>query len=426
MRSAPNPLLLADAGYYGTLAAARTLGREGVPVTVIDPSRAAPALWSRHVTRRLRCPPFGDLERVTEWLAGFGEASPGHVVLATSDDVSFALATHRAELSKHMVIGQPDLASLIRILDKGRLLDDARAVGLDVPDTWLPQSDADVDRVVREAGGPLVVKPRTQVLLATHGKGAIVDGPPSEMTAAYAHFRRRNRYGQALASRFPEATWPMLQRYHAQAMDGIYSLAGFRARTGDGFAVLAANKVLQRPRRLGIGLCFEEASVDAGLADRVRRLCERVGYFGIFEVEFIREGERSLLIDMNGRLYNQVAFDVARGLPLPQLAYAEALDQRDEVTRLLERAHAVLGGSARGFCNRFGLEVLVAAKRVTGRMSQEDARRWRAWCDERDGGLVDAVADRDDPRPMAFEVAAQLYGYLRHPLSFVRTIALDG
>jgi predicted ATP-grasp superfamily ATP-dependent carboligase len=428
MSPAPHPLLLADAGYYGTLAAARTLGREGVPVTVIDPSRVAPALWSRHVTRRVRCPPFADVERVTEWLARFGETSPGHVVLPTSDDVSFALATHREELSKHMVIGQPDLTSLIRILDKGRLLDDARAVGLDVPDTWLPQSQADVDRVVHEARGPLVVKPRTQVLLATHGKGAIVDGPPSEMAAAYAHFRHRNRYAPAFASRFPEATWPMLQRYHAQAMDGIYSLAGFRARVGEGFAVLAANKVLQRPRRLGIGLCFEEAPVDPDLAERVKKLCERVGYFGIFEVEFIREGEgeRSLLIDMNGRLYNQVAFDVARGLPLPQLAYAEALDRRDEVARLLEGAQPVLRGSARGFCNRFGLEVLVAAKRVTGRMSQDDARRWRAWCDERDGGLVDAVADRDDLGPLAFEVAAQLYGYLRHPFSFVRTIALDG
>jgi D-aspartate ligase len=218
----------------------------------------------------------------------------------------------------------------------------------------------------------------------------------------------------------------MLQRYHPQAMDGIYSLAGFRDRAGGGFAVLGANKVLQRPRRLGIGLCFEEAPVDAALADRVRRLCERVGYFGIFEVEFIQDGARSLLIDMNGRLYNQVAFEVARGLPLPQLAYAAALDHRDEVGKLLERAKSAHDRIPRGFCNRFGLEVLVAAKRVTGHMSPADVKHWRAWCNEREGRLVDAVADRDDPRPLAFEVAAQLYGYLRHPLSFVRTIALDG
>jgi hypothetical protein len=218
----------------------------------------------------------------------------------------------------------------------------------------------------------------------------------------------------------------MLQRYYPKAMDGIYSLAGFRDRSGEHFAVLGANKVLQRPRRLGIGLCFEEAPVDAALAEGVRRLCERVGYFGIFEVEFIREGDRSLLIDMNGRLYNQIAFDVARGLPLPQLAYAAALDDHDEVARLLPSEDRRGEEGARVFCNRFGLEVLVGAKRLTGRMSRDEAARWRAWCDERDGGMVDAVADRDDPRPFAFEVAAQVYGYLRHPLSFVRTIALDG
>jgi D-aspartate ligase len=426
MDCARTPVLLADAGYYGTLAAARALGRSGVPVTVIDPSRSAVALWSRHVARRLRCPPFGDLERFVHWLARFGESNSRNVVLATSDDVSFALALHRDLLADRMVIAQPDLASLIRILDKGRLLEDARAAGLDVPDTWLPQSEDDVARAAREADGPLVVKPRTQVLLAGHGKGTIVDGAPSAVHAAYRSFRRLNRYGPALSSHFPEATWPMLQRYHPQAMDGIYSLTGFRDPDGKSFAVLAANKVLQRPRKLGIGLCFEEAPVDGALAEGVKRLCARVGYFGIFEVEFIREGHRSLLIDMNGRLYNQVAFDVARGLPLPQLAYASALGRHDEVAELLSKVPHARPEGMRGFCNRFGLDVMVGAKRLTGRMSRDEAARWHTWCDERRGGMVDAVADPDDPRPYAFEVAAQVYGYMRHPVSFIRKIALDG
>ena len=341
--------------------------------------------------------------------------------------MSFALALHRDWLADRLVIGQPDLVSLIRILDKGRLLEDARAVGLDVPDTWLPHCDDDVDRAAREADGPLVVKPRTQVLLTTHGKGTILNGAASDIRAAYSRFRRLNPYGLALSSRFPEATWPMLQRYHPRATDGIYSLTGFRDSSGERFAVLAATKVLQRPPKLGIGLCFEEAPVDAALAAGVRRLCERVGYFGIFEAEFIREADRSLLIDLNGRLYNQVAFDVARGLPLPLLAYSSELNRPDEVARLLQGSNdAGDSGGPRGFCNRFGLEVLLGAKRLTGTMSQSDAARWRSWCHDREGRMVDAVADWDDPRPFAFDVAAQVYDSLRHPISFVRKIALDG
>ena len=420
------PVLLGDAGYYGTLAAARALGRAGIPVTVVDPSRAAPTLWSRHVGRSLRCPPFSDVEAFTRWLARFGESNPGHLVLATSDDVSFALAVHRDRLEGRVLLYQPELESLIRILDKGRLREDALAVGLDVPDTWLPSSEADVERAAREADGPLVVKPRAQVLLDTHGKGTVVDAVGGRLRDAYARFRQKNSYGALLVSRFPEATWPMVQRYHPEAMRGIYSLAGFRDRSGAHFVVLGANKVLQRPRRLGIGLCFESAPVDVALADGVKRLCERIGYFGIFEAEFIRVDGRSLLIDMNGRLYNQMAFDLARGLPLPQVAHAAALGRDDEVERLLGPAKHLTEDGTTGFCNRFGLEILIGAKRLTGHMSREEAAEWQAWCAARDGGLVDAVANRDDPVPLAFEVASQLYGYLRHPFSFVRTIALDG
>ena len=53
----------------------------------------------------------------------------------------------------------------------------------------------------------------------------------------------------------------------------------------------------------------------APLAAAVARLCRGLGYFGAFEVEFLREGERRMVIDFNPRFYGQMAFDVKRGLP---------------------------------------------------------------------------------------------------------------
>jgi D-aspartate ligase len=421
--TARTPVLLCDASYYGTLAAARALGRSGVRVTAADPSRASPALWSRYVARRIRAPRHSEFHVFTAWLLRFGDTEPRHVVYPTSDDVSFALAANDAEVRKRFLLYQPPLEALMQVLDKGLLVDHARAVGLDVPETWLPETEADVERIARGSTAQLMVKPRTQVLLRTHAKGAVGDAETGGVVGAYRDFIANHRHDDALAKRFPDATRPLIQRFHPEAADGIYSLSGFRDHTGAHFVALAATKVLQRPRRLGIGLAFEGAPVDPALAAGVERLFDRIGYYGVFEAEFIRAGGQSLLIDMNARFYGQLAFDVARGLPLPQLAYAGAIGDDVEVGRLVREIPESSGSHA--FCNRFGLEVLVGAQRLAGVISSDEARRWRVWCASHGENLVDAVADSDDPKPLAFEIAQHLYGYVRHPRAFYRMVAVD-
>ena len=51
----------------------------------------------------------------------------------------------------------------------------------------------------------------------------------------------------------------------------------------------------------------------------VRRLCRELGYFGIFEVEFLWFDGRWAAIDFNPRLFNQIGMDIRRGMPLPLL-----------------------------------------------------------------------------------------------------------
>ena len=417
---AKRPILLCDAGHYGTLAAVRVLGRERIPITVVHAQRAAPALWSRHVTQRVHCPPIVDVERFAEWLIRFGEQQPGHVIYATSDELCFVLSLYREELAKSFALYQPEFAVIARILDKGELLASARAVGMDMPETWLPETEDDVERAAREADGPLLIKPRTQILLTTHTKGEMAPTGARGLRAAYTRFVRFNTYGDAIRNKMPAAMRPMLQRFYPEAMEAVYSLTGFRDRSGRHFTVLGANKVLQRPRNLGIGLCFEAAPVDPDLAAKAARLVERIGYYGAFELEFIRVGERWLLIDYNPRFYNQLALDVARGLPLPQLVYSAALGQDDEVGRLMAGIPGSRANATYAFCNQISLNVLLGAQRIFGAMSPEEVARWRDWCASRGSRLVDAVADSDDPLPYLAEVTKQVLELVRAPRIFWR------
>jgi D-aspartate ligase len=420
-----HPALLCDGGYYGTLAAARMLGRNDVTVLVADCNMLAPALWSCRVARRLRCPPAVETERFVSWAHTVGRRHSQPVIFPTSDDVSLVLALHRRELERDFRFYQPDLDTVLDLLDKSRLAQVVRAAGLDMPDTWVPGNLRLAEEVIRNQTGPLLIKPRTQSLLNTHSKGTIVLGGREDSVRAYADFSRRNVLAPWLAARFPDWTLPMIQRYHPEAVNRVYSIAGFIDRGGRNMAVRAAEKVLQLPSRLGTGLCFQSAQVDAGLALGLQRLLQRIGYFGVFEAEFIRLPGRSLLIDINGRLYNQLAFDVARGLPLPTLFYEGALGNDQAVAAAIAAAAKGDSTGPQAFCNRSRLAVMLRLRRILGKMPRQEVRRWEEWYEADPLSVIDAVGDPSDPWPRRFDLLLQLHSYVRHPRAFLRNTGYD-
>ena len=217
---------------------------------------------------------------------------------------------------------------------------------------------------------------------------------------------------------------PMLQRYHPEAMKKIYSLSGFRDMSGSHVVMQAALKILQQPRHLGIGLCFEEAEVIPDLAQQTIWLCERIGYYGAFELEFIVAQGRMLLIDFNGRFYNQLAFDIARGMDLPGMVYAGATGATEELERLVSRVPLRDKEQPLVFCNGFGLSLSVAAQQIFKKMSREEATHWLEWRKTYEGRVVDAIHDfLDDPLPAVFDIASRVGQYMRYPRKFLGDMA---
>ena len=419
------PILLAAADYHGTLAAARALGRAGVPVEIAESRWLVAGRWSRYVSVHRDAPGLDEPAAFMRGLLALGERQPGRVLYASSDETAFLYALHRDQLARHFRLYQPPVETMYALLNKHRLRAEAAAVGIDTPQTWLPGEDGDLSHLPDEVRFPVLIKPQTQILYFPHPKGAVVPDHAS-LPQAYAAFAARARHCEALLQYDPEARRPLLQAFFPHAADGIYNLAGFIDESGELFAVRASRKVLQRPRRLGVGICFESAALDGDIAGRIAALCRRVGYHGVFEVEFVEEGDRLLLLDFNPRFYGEMAFELARGLPLAQIAYLAALGRRDELRRAMENARAAEDGPARMYVNRFQLEVQLRAQRLAGRISRDEARGWRERLRTTNGEVVDAVLDRDDWRPAVVEVASHLYSYARHPRAFLHQVVLDG
>lgn len=417
------PVLLTMADYYGTLAAARCLGRAGVSVTMADPSFVATARWSRFVDRRLRCPPVLDPKAFIAWLLEFGRRERGFVLTPTSDDMAWLFSLHRDALAHWFRLYQPPVETIVRLLDKRKLTEAAKTVGLDIPRTWFPADDAELAEVAREAHFPVLLKPVTQVLFEKRCKGERV--LESSALAERFHGFDAACYCPELLRSDPSITRPMVQEFYSEAAQSIYNLSGFVDHTGELFAARAGVKVLQRPRRLGIGLCFEEAEVHPELVAGVKALCRSVGYFGVFEVEFIQFDGRFLVIDFNPRFYSQMAFDVDRGLPLPLMIYNAALGDWAAVERLVHKANAPIRNERRVYTSRFVLEVMLRAQRLSGALSRNEVYGWRRWFAAHRAAWTDAVIDRGDILPAIVDVANTLFAYARHPRGFFRHMVLN-
>ena len=422
----PSPASLLFLGdYYGTLAAARCLGQHGVHVRLADESRFSRTAASRFVRDFHRTPPVADAQAFLAYLLE-GGALAGSVLHPASDELVFLFAQARDALAAHYTLFMPSLDSICRILNKERLHEACVKVGCPVPRTWCPKGEHELDAIVTEAaaaGVKVLLKPKTQVQLRSGQKGAeIPDG--SDLATSFRTFVADNPYGEELVAHDPDVVWPMVQEFMPGAAQGIYSVAGFA--TEDGRVVArASRKILQRPRRLGIGLCFEAAPLEPELVRTIGALCKELGYAGIFEIEFVDHEGAPRLIDFNPRAYSQMAFEIERELPLPYLHYLSAVGNLAERDRLLDQAEAwqARDPGNQVYTHSLLLE-LVEAGQIASKLARGSQREdWLGWMRSHRGRLTDAVRAPGDPGPVLVDAAQLARQFVRHPRSFLRSLS---
>jgi D-aspartate ligase len=410
-------VVLTSAYYYGTLAAARSLGERGIPVIVADYVRLGPALWSRYVTRRVLSPKDRPMERFMDWLLDFGRSEPGHVLYATRDDHAWAFAEREKELRECFRVLTPPFATVARLLDKRTLYAACTDAGLVTPWTGFPRCLADVEDMAGDAPYPVIIKPRTQVGF-TLRKGVIA-ASARELSERYAEFVRSDRHDVALLQSNPDVEYPMVQEFCGAYP--MYCMSGYCDPRRNLFVTRAARKLVQWPRQAGIGICVENTTVDQVLAQRVVRLCELTGFYGVFEAEFVMRGDVPLLVDFNPRFFGQMGFDAARQLPSAYLVYLAAIEDFARLEQEVELARSWRAPGRMLFVDRTALAVAGIADWMVGRSAPEltlpkNGQRDSTW-------VIDFSADERDWVPGFLDRTIQVERALRHGLDVLRTAA---
>lgn len=427
MGSSVPPVLLTTPTFNGTLAAVRCLGKRGIPVTIAGDSRFAPARWSRYVTRSLTCPSPFEPERFMDWLVAFGKREPGHVLYPSCDDLAWLFAHHANELKPYFRLYQPPAKTVLELLDKKALSLRCAEVGVPNPHTLFPGNVDEARSLAEQVGFPLIMKPRTQILLRTRKKGHIVEDQ-NEFSFRYSEFVNDNMPHRLARAVLPDVEHPMLQALVPDAAGSTYSLSGFIARDHRHMVVRAAMKVLQRPPRVGVGVCFEDVEVDQTALQGILRLCEAVGYFGVFEAEFLPNRGKLELVDFNPRFYGQMGFEAVRELDLPYLVWLGAVGESSKLVEAMSRASSWQSGRGYVYCDRFYLATLLFLQRLSGRMSTAERARWREWLDEptQRSRAFDPFESPGDPLPAVVSKLREIGTAARHPRAFFRKVVVGG
>jgi predicted ATP-grasp superfamily ATP-dependent carboligase len=143
------------------LGVVRSLGRHGVPVTVVSYDRRDIAPSSRFVRHVIPAPhPDKDEAQFVKVLLEAAHRNPGSLLIPASDAALGTVARHKTTLEDAGLIVATDDAEVTEtLLNKAKTFALARSAGVPGPATFAPSNEEDVRRFSASAEFPAVLKP---------------------------------------------------------------------------------------------------------------------------------------------------------------------------------------------------------------------------------------------------------------------------
>jgi predicted ATP-grasp superfamily ATP-dependent carboligase len=283
--------LVADAQLPNAVAGIRALGRAGVRVHAFGASRAAAGRWSRYAAGR----PGGELGAALRKLA------PAIVYPCSETTIDEVL---RLAPDAGAVLPW-DPKSLAPLREKRSLPELVAAHGLEAPATLFEGPAAELAHA--EVPLPAIVKPARPV--GSLG-GAVAVGSAGEIAA--------------LAERLPAGEPLLVQE---QVRGQLLSLALVVDRDGGVVARFQEEVARTWPGEAGSFAATESVAPDGALVERARSLLVSAGYWGLAQLDLVRRGEATVLLDVNPRFYACMPLALACGVNLPAAWHAVVAGQ---------------------------------------------------------------------------------------------------
>lgn len=302
-------------GDYQGLGIARSLGRRGIPVVVVDDERSV-AGASRFVTHAERVPDLrterGTVDALLDVTARLG--LDGWVLYPTREETVAAVAAHREVLTERLSVPTPSLTAVAAAWDKRRTYQLAESLGVAVPRCWFPASPADLDAV--DLAAPVVLKPaiKEHFFYATKAKAWLVD-TRAQLREAYERAVEITGPGEVIVQELVPGGGAAQVAYCALFV------------RGEAVAEMTVVRRRQHPSDFGRASTFVETVDLPELREPSVRFLRAIDYHGLVELEYKRDPRDGVprLLDVNARTWGYHSLGAAAGVDFPYLLFREQL-----------------------------------------------------------------------------------------------------
>lgn len=311
--AAKNVGALVIGGEHPGLGIARSLGRRGIPVYVIDDQYSISS-FSRYVQRFVLAEDLRDERKTVSALLELGRRFnlKDWVLFPTRDETVAACARNRKELAGFFRVTTPDWETVRWAWNKKNSYELAKRLGIPSPETYAPRSVEELAELYPKL--PLAVKPavKENFFYATGAKAWRAE-TPDELDRLFARARKEVGDEDILIQEIIPGGGNEQVSYCAYFRDG------------EAHGVLTARRQRQHPREFGRAATYVE-SVDLPMIEETsERFLRAIDYTGLVEIEYKRDprdGQYKLL-DVNARTWGFHSLGPAAGVDFAYLQFAD-------------------------------------------------------------------------------------------------------
>jgi D-aspartate ligase len=310
-------------GDHPGLAIARSLGRRGIPVYILEDQHSISA-YSRYATRVLRVKNLRDDDSIVSSVLEIGNRHDlrDWVLFPTRDEAVVAFSRHHKRLSQFFRVTTPEWETTLWAWDKRNTYKLAERLGIPAPRTWTIQSIEELPTLYSHL--PLAIKPaiKEDFFYATGAKAWRVESQ-----------EQLHKLFEAATREIP-VNEIMMQEIIPGDGESQFSYCAF-FRQGSAHSSLVAKRMRQHPREFGRAATYVETTELPEIETLSQRFLSTINFYGIVEVEFkrdIHDGQYKLL-DVNMRAWGFHGLGQAAGVDFAYLLFADQLGENTAACR---------------------------------------------------------------------------------------------
>ncbi|HEX2506213.1 MAG TPA: hypothetical protein VHK22_08415 [Gaiellaceae bacterium] len=375
-------------GDFQGLGIARSLGRRGIPVCVVDDERSI-ARFSRYVRDAVHVDDLRAEEATVQALLSVGErlGLEGWVLYPTREETVAAIARNRGRLTRVFRVPTPEWETVRWAWDKRNTYRLAEELRIPTPRTWYLSPEEGPEAVDGEP--PFAVKPaiKEHFLYATRAKAWRADSH-----AELAELVRR-------ASGIVGTEEVIVQELVPGNGDCQLAYCAF-FKGGEALGSMVARRRRQHPPDFGRASTYVETVDLPELEEPSLRFLRAIGYYGLVELEYKqdpRDGAYKLL-DVNARTWGYHTLGQRAGVDFPYLLFA------DQVELPFERCRSEAGIRWVRLVTDVPTGLLEIAR---------GSLDWRSYLRSLRRIDTESVFSRDDPWPGLVELALVPYLFVK-------------